>query len=484
MEWFAVDRKGLAQLLEQKGKSFVLYELIQNTWDERTTRVDVTLERVPNTRLARVEVRDDNPDGFKNLAHAFTLFAASEKKADAQKRGRFNLGEKLVLALCKTAQIVSTTGGVSFDDSGRHALRRRTESGSVFTGELPMTAAEMEECAQAVAMLLPPQGIETRYNGQALAHREPLREVEASLATEIADAEGVMRGTTRKTTVRIVEPREGDTPMLFEMGIPVAPTGDRWHLDVQQKVPLNFNRDNVPAAYLAKVRALAVEAMAEHLTTEDANAPWVREAMQRNADLLSDQTVQRLADLRFGEKRVIYDPSDAEANALAVSRGYVVVHGSQMSKEEWQAVRRSGAMLPAGQVTPSPKPYSPDGTRGPHEIAEADWTPGMRKVASYARELAREVMQVAIDVRMIREFGMPFSATYGGRQLTFNVGRLGKAWFDGPLEAINDLLIHEFGHEYCSNHLSADYYSALTRLGAKLTSLALRDPSFFGAFVD
>jgi hypothetical protein len=35
-------------------------------------------------------------------------------------------------------------------------------------------------------------------------------------------------------------------------------------------------------------------------------------------------------------------------------------------------------------------------------------------------------------------------------------------------------LIHELGHEYCGNHLDADYYRALTDLGAKL-SLAVAD---------
>jgi 3-(3-hydroxy-phenyl)propionate hydroxylase len=33
---------------------------------------------------------------LSDLTHAFTLFAESAKKGDAEKRGRFNLGEKLV----------------------------------------------------------------------------------------------------------------------------------------------------------------------------------------------------------------------------------------------------------------------------------------------------------------------------------------------------------------------------------------------------
>lgn len=51
MKWFEVDKQGLAKLLERRGKQFILYELIQNAWDENTTRVDVTLAR-PSGRMA------------------------------------------------------------------------------------------------------------------------------------------------------------------------------------------------------------------------------------------------------------------------------------------------------------------------------------------------------------------------------------------------------------------------------------------------
>ena len=94
---FLVDKKGLAKLLERRGKAFILHELLQNAWDENTTRVDVTAEWLGD-RTVRVTVVDDKPEGFADLTHAYTLFAESAKKTDPTKRGRFNLGEKLVIA--------------------------------------------------------------------------------------------------------------------------------------------------------------------------------------------------------------------------------------------------------------------------------------------------------------------------------------------------------------------------------------------------
>jgi hypothetical protein len=53
--------------------------------------------------MSKIEVDRRRPGRVRDLSHAFTLFAESVKKGDAEKRGRFNLGEKLVLALCDEA---------------------------------------------------------------------------------------------------------------------------------------------------------------------------------------------------------------------------------------------------------------------------------------------------------------------------------------------------------------------------------------------
>lgn len=94
--WVVADLQGLGKLVAHRPKAFVIYELLANALDEATTRVDVTLERVPGRPLARLVVSDDNPGGFSDLAHAYTLFAESGKKSNTGKRGRFNMGEKVV----------------------------------------------------------------------------------------------------------------------------------------------------------------------------------------------------------------------------------------------------------------------------------------------------------------------------------------------------------------------------------------------------
>jgi len=60
--------------------------------------------------------------------------------------------------------------------------------------------------------------------------------------------------------------------------------------------------------------------------------------------------VQSYLSRRFGDKRVSHDPSDPEANKLAVSQGYTVVHGGMMSSAAWQNAKSANAIQPAGQV--------------------------------------------------------------------------------------------------------------------------------------
>ncbi len=74
----------------------------------------VEIEPAGTQRAYRISVEDDSPDGFRDLSQAYTLFAESYKRDDFGKRGRFNFGEKMVIACCDPVRIVSTTGTVTF----------------------------------------------------------------------------------------------------------------------------------------------------------------------------------------------------------------------------------------------------------------------------------------------------------------------------------------------------------------------------------
>ena len=53
-----------------------------------------------------------------------------------------------------------------------------------------------------------------------------------------------------------------------------------------------------------------------------------------------------------------------------------------------------------------------------------------------------------------RDPDWPYRATFGKGRLVFNLSRCGRDFFEqGITDDVNDLLIHEFGHHYASDHL-------------------------------
>ena len=476
--WFEADKEGLAQLVAGRGKIFTIYELIQNAWDEGgVTRVRVLLTKVRGRPWADLVVEDDAPNGFSDLSHAFTLFGKSTKKDNPEQRGRFDLGEKLVLALCTEASIITTRGTVSFDSKGRHRSRIKRSAGSIFKGRIRMTNAEVAEITRQVSLLIPPEGIITSFNGVPLEKKVPVASFKVSLPTMRADEEGVLRRTQRKTTVEVYETRNGEVATIYELGIPVVASGDRWHVNVCQKVPLNMDRDNVTPGYLRKLRTAVLNHMHEKLTEETASESWVHDAM--GSPDISAPAVKGAFHKRFGDKAVIYDPSDPEANARSASQGRPVVRGGSLSGGAWANVKTHAAALPAGQVTPSPKPFSPDGD--PLKLIDrADYTTKINMVVDFCGWLGNQLLGFPVHVQVTGDVTWGFGAAYGDRTLTLNKGRLGSKWFEEPrLRDVVDLLVHELAHEHESNHLSENYYKALSNLAGLVAELALAEPEKF-----
>ncbi len=482
--WFEVDKEGLRNLIERHGMGRLIAELVQNALDEDVTMVSIQLVPVPGRSIVSLAVEDDALEGFRNLDHAFTLFADSHKKKVPEKRGRFNLGEKLVLAVCQEATITTTTGTVIFHADGSRQVRPRSsrQRGSLFEANLRMSRADYDEAVNFLHSLLVPENVSVTLNGVRLLPRQPVHTVEANLETEIADDQGVLRRRVRKTRVEFFEPGESEVATLYELGLPVVETGDRWHVNVGQRVPLTLSRDNVPPAYLRTIRTLVLNEMHQQITTEDANAVWVQQATCDED--CSSEAMRTFLDRRFGENRAAYDPTDPEANKAVQADGGTIVTSRMLKKEQWQKAREAKAIQPAGKIKPTAKPYSLDPNAPLVDmLAREDWTDAMHRMVNYATFLAKELMDVALTVTIVRTTNN-FAACYGHGRLDLNLSRLGRRWFEqGATEEVDRLLIHEFGHQYSGDHLSTGYHDALCRLGAKLKRLALEKPELFKQFV-
>lgn len=493
-DWFKAHKQGLRQiaerLVESRGFGIIGGELYQNVMDTDATKCEIIIEKLPHIRAATLEVIDDDPTGFVDLSHAWTIFAPSLKKNDPTKAGRFNVGEKLALSFCRQAEIHTTTGMVIFDESGRKDYpRRRRERGTKFSAVIDCTQEQLEQFLHYMRKVLVRPGLELTVNGELILPRTPVHVFSEKLQTEIAGKDGFLRKTIRLCEVELYEPFPDETPMLYELGIPVVETRDRWHYNVKQKVPLNVDRDNVTPAYLRALRVCVFNEMHNKITEEDTTAAWVNDAA--DDERCTDEAAETFRVKKFGKKSVALDPTNPEANAEAVASGYLVIPPRGLTTGQRQNLRRAGTLLTSSQEFPlaGRNAYSNDPNALPVEIIPiSQWTSGMRAIHEYTVGVAERLIHRSIRVefvnsRQTNSFDACYLAGDNG-YFHYNVGSLGKNWFNqGVTEEVDSLIIHELGHEFESNHLSREYYRALTRLGARLKSEVLKDPDWFKKFM-
>ena len=351
--WFEVDKSGLSKLLKEGGKGRLVGELIQNSFDTDSPSTHIKLELKDG--LIHLEVKDDSSHGFKRLADAWTLFAESEKKANNKLRGRFNLGEKLVLSICEEAKIASTKGTVKFHENGTRIFsKNKTLRGSIFSATMKGNAGELAEIQHYVRSVLVPNGHRLFLNDSpVVAHKSLKKIMGLRLETVGINKNGDLIRTARNCEINIYEPTNTEVPHLYEMGLPVVPLDDygiRYHIDIGQKVPLNFNRDSVPAGFLKKLFTQVFNNLSEELKPDDFNESWVNEAT--SSDQCDNTAFKRFVANKFGEKTAFFDPSDLDANKNFQADGGVIIYGRMLNKQQIENAKDSG-VVSSGKLTPS-----------------------------------------------------------------------------------------------------------------------------------
>jgi hypothetical protein len=473
-----VDRQGLARKIAKRPKAFILYELLQNAWDENVTWAKATAKMLPGRPACHITVEDDSPEGFADMRSIYTMFRDSKKASDPSKRGRFELGEKMVLALAQEATIITTKGTVVIQGNERKHSAKKRDAGTLVDVTVKMTREEYDQMVRDVFKIMP--AVPTWFNGEAIPARKLLDRFEVALPTICADEDGQLFSTSRKTDVVVVE-RHGDEPaMLYEMGLPVVETGDKWHYDVMQRVPLNWERNNVRPSYLKTLRVFVLNMMHEKVTSEESAESWVRDAAADERCV--HEAFSDIMKKRFGDKVVVRDPNDPESAANAMAAGYEVLGGRALSAGEWNNARQFGSIPSSSKLFATPKPYSDDPDADPVKVIEPDkYTDGMRQIVEYTKLVGSKLIKRQLSVEVVHTTNN-FSAAFmrSSCELHFNVFRLGKRWFEeGITEEVDRLIIHELAHYYESNHLSDKYHEACCRLGARLKQLALDEPSLF-----
>src|ERR1017187_533277 len=499
--WLEIDKDGLRKTLGQKDKVFLLTEMVSNAWDEDITQVEVGLTRPDENGFSWLRVTDNSPTGWADLSHSHTMFAESVKKGKSEKRGRFNAGEKDVLALAIEAKLTTVKGQVLFNEDGTRTEGTETRKvGSEFVAKFQLTVQEYEHICQQAKMLLPPKGITTLFNGSPIQYRKPCGSFTETLPIPLADKEGVVRNTERKATVYLYEKNPDEVATIFEMGIPIVELGDdKWHVNVMQKVPLSRDRDNVNPAYLRKIRVGVLNAKFEELRdSEESAAAWVRDAV--SSPKSSDAAVKHIMNARFGEKHVSRDVRDKGSANEAVSQGHKIIEGGSLTAEEWarykavkgengeSVLKTSAQVAPTDTVGPVPPSLI---------IPQEKWTPGMRRYATLVEAIGPKLIDKPVVVRYIDNEdahlegcfcnGFRGDKSKKGSTREWGIMTVNLAYVnpESNFEQYS-LLLHELAHDKVrsNDHLDHEFYDTVNELGAKLAVLIQEEPRLFDIGTD
>jgi hypothetical protein len=473
-----VDTDGFRKRVAWRGPLGVLTELISNALDEEITFCDVIFKHLERqTYLVRVE--DDSVEGFRNLDESYTLYADSYKAGILDKRGRFNVGEKIAIVLCDDAKIESTTGTRIFlNKTVKRSPKKRTK-GTVFEGTMRCTRAQYEDACAQIVKIIPPEGVKVTFNGRQIKRPRLITVASATLRTIGMNDDGDLYKTSAKTDIEVYEPPDGTTGMIYELGIPVMNVEHPFIMDVRQKVPLSVDRNNVTHGYYRKLCGAVLDATATLLTDEQARSKGVTEGI---ATAQSDEAVKEVILKKHGTGAYVPDPGNREANAELFARGRLPVNPGTYDRDTWDRIRDAKALPSASDLIPRrnvpPVPYGDEITRG------------MRQVAALAKLICSEVLKKSLTVRFSGNANVTCSAQCGPEKdgsvlLIFHAKILEREWFsEKPVVSRDnlDLIFHELGHHKGDQDCTRDHCDQVTFIAASVSVLLQTKPELFESF--
>jgi hypothetical protein len=474
---FEVCTEGMKELQAGRAPWQLAKELVSNSWDEKATLCKVEL--VSETSMTAYLSVYDNGPGFADIADAWTLMKHTDKRLNPEVRGRFNIGEKEILAVAQKARITTAGKIIDFPKEGGRKVSSETKKSPGTRVEVWLTwgTNQVKETAEKLQRMMPPPGIDYIVNSKTVKPQTPCKTAQALLETVQQKELGApIVHVRRKATVELYRNPNGDPSRLFEMGVPVQEIACPYSVNVLQKIPLPPNRDVAKASYLQDIYATVLNEMADEI--KDPSATWVRSGIEDKS--ITKEAVETIVKKRYGDKVVLWS-SNGRSNDAAVAAGYELVKGQTLSGGERQAFANVG-------IQHASEAFPRGGDRVRNYYTDDKLTDKMKAVRKYAEQLHLALIGKEVWVQFYCDIHDRDSANYGHYELNYNIGSLGKAWFEEGCELVNghyefgwgvtSLHLHEFAHTKGIGHEPA-YYRNLEDLAGQAVHLALERPEVF-----
>lgn len=299
--WLAISTDGFAAMNAARPPEHLIKELVQNSLDSIAAGQAGWIQLSYSHDGTGLHVHcADNGSGIDNLADLRVVYL-THKTDSHQKRGRFGRGFKEALCIAQQALVVSGGEQLHFLlENGERVTRQcpapAARAGTRVSMQMAWPAEVVEPLDRYFARFLVPSGVALEVNGRRLQHRPAEHVLEASLTTEIYDATSQSwKKPRRRTTIHLVRCLPDETPTIYEMGIPVAEL--EWsvpfHADIQQRVPMNPNRDAVASGYGVSLHVACLPALLEGMDADTIKQDWVGQAGRRCSTAVQQQIIER-----------------------------------------------------------------------------------------------------------------------------------------------------------------------------------------------
>lgn len=271
--WFEISEEGWARLSASRPLGRLLLEAVQNAFDAGAENVSIDLGP------ERLTVEDDATRGIDDERLVYTLFL-SDKADDPARRGRMGRGLKELLAAADRAQVETKDATLFFGPEGRRRGPPLRERGTRIVVERASSERDLAEAEALLRLTLPPRGVTVKLGGRALRRPRVMLSLPSTELETVIVVDGVERAAMRHARIDLYPVRRGETPHLFELGIPIEAWNAPWHCDVQQRVPLREGRDGAPPRFSLALKAALLEATVHrNLDRRDLGAEWVQQVI-------------------------------------------------------------------------------------------------------------------------------------------------------------------------------------------------------------
>lgn len=478
-EWLDISSEGFRQRQEDRLPAHLVKEIIQNaldaTEDMKGGVVDITI-LIDSQELGHkscfIAVKDNGP-GVTDFSALRTVFF-SGKEDSYRLRGRLGQGIKEVLALAEQAEVLSNGKRALFHvDKDKRVMdveKTETTPGTLIKFWMPWTGKNIvrdltEYLHTFLVPWTPPR--EMYVNGVKIEPRKYLKRFDVDLSTELFD-DGKWVRRTRSGQLELVKVKDGEDPMIYEMGIPVMPIDWRqpYHINVLMRVPMNPRRDAVAAGYMQSVYAILLPQLMDAMPAEELKDEWVSVAVEKLEPELQKAVVVKA----FGEQAVRSVPTmgkhdwDSDAREL----GYETIPTRVLPTGLRRAVEE---FLPTSRDVETQRRLNVEAA----SLTEVPKDPKAERARATLAWLASEALGVIVEAKIVPEIdgptGKAIAAWASGARLLLSNEFRGD-WIDPFAAKTLGLLVHEMAHEVAAHH-GDDFKRGQEIVAGKLARLCL-----------